>query len=96
MNLVSCLPLYMFYNSSDLIMNHLIYKIGSKKMDTQLFFCEFKGYIATAFDIASLDLDHSDLDCLFDIYEAYLDSNASVFHFVNSNFNLINARLNLI
>ena len=32
MNLVCCLPLYMFYNSSDLIMNHLIYKIGSKKM----------------------------------------------------------------
>ncbi len=77
-------------------MNHLIYKIGSKKMNTQLFFCEFKGYIATAFDIASLDLDHSDLDCLFDIYEAYLDSNTSVFHFVNSNFNNINARLNLI
>ena len=77
-------------------MNHLIYKIGSKKMDTQLFFCEFKGYIATAFDIASLDLDHSDLDCLFDIYEAYLDSDTSVFHFVNSNFNNINARLNLI
>ena len=77
-------------------MNHLIYKIGSKKMNTQLFFCEFKGYIATAFDIAQLELDHSDLDCLFDIYEAYLDSNASVFHFVNSNFNIINARLNLI
>ena len=96
MNLVSCLPLYMFYNSSDLIVNHLIYKIGSKKMNTQLFFCEFKGYIATAFDIAQLGLDHSDLDCLFDIYEAYLDSNMSVFHFVNSNFNLINARLNLI
>lgn len=65
-------------------------------MNTQLFFCEFKGYIATAFDIDSLDLDHSDLDSLFDIYEAYLDSNASVFHFVNSNFNHINARLNLI
>ncbi len=65
-------------------------------MDTQLFFCEFKGYIATAFNIASLDLDHSDLDCLFDIYETYLDSNNNVFHFVNSNFNIINARLNLI
>ena len=65
-------------------------------MNTQLFFCEFKGYIATVFDIASLDLDHSDLDSLFDIYEAYLDSNTSVFHFVNSNFNLINARINLI
>ena len=91
MNLVCCLPLYMFYNSSDLIMNHLIYKIGKIKMQTQLFFCEFKGYIATAFDIASLDLDS-----LFDIYEAYLDSNMSVFHFVNSNFNLINARINLI
>ena len=65
-------------------------------MNTQLFFCEFKGYIATAFDIASLDLDHSDLDCLFDIYEAYLDSNTSAFHFVNSNFNIINARINLI
>ena len=77
-------------------MNHLIYKIGSKNMNTQLFFCEFKGYIATAFDIAQLELDHSDLDCLFDIYETYLDSDTSVFHFVNSNFNLINARLNLI
>ena len=65
-------------------------------MNIQLFFCEFKGYIATAFDIETLGLDHSDLDCLFDIYEAYLDSNASVFHFVNSNFNTINARLNLI
>ena len=77
-------------------MNHLIYKIGSIKMYTQLFFCEFKGYIATAFDIAQLELDHGDLDCLFDIYEAYLESNTSVFHFVNINFNLINARLNLI
>ena len=77
-------------------MNHLIYKIGNMKMNTQLFFCEFKGYIATAFDIAQLDLDHCDLDCLFDIYEAYLDSDTSVFHFVNSNFNHINARLNLI
>ena len=65
-------------------------------MNAQLFFCEFKGYIASAFDITSLDLDHSDLDCLFDIYEAYLDSDTSVFHFVNSNFNLINARINLI
>lgn len=65
-------------------------------MVTQLFFCEFKGYIATAFDIASLDLDHSDLDCLFDIYEAYLDSNTSIFNFVNVNYNCINARINLI
>ena len=65
-------------------------------MHTQLFFCEFKGYIATAFDIAQLGLDHNDLDSLFDIYEAYLDSDTSVFHFVNSNFNLINARINLI
>lgn len=65
-------------------------------MNTQLFFCEFKGYIATAFDISKLDLNHNDLDCLFDIYEAYLDSDTSVFHFVNSNFNNINARLNLI
>ena len=96
MNLVCCLPFALFYNSSDLIMNHLIYKIGSKKMNTQLFFCEFKDYIATACDIVKLGLDQSDLDCLFDIYESYLDSNASVFHFVNSNFNLINARINLI
>ena len=65
-------------------------------MNTQLFFCEFKGYIATGFDIAQLGLDHNDLDCLFDIYESYLDSNTSVFHFVNSNFNTINARINLI
>ena len=65
-------------------------------MNTQLFFCEFKGYIATAFNTAQLDLDCNDLDCLFDIYEAYLDSNTSVFHFVNSNFNHINARINLI
>lgn len=65
-------------------------------MNTQLFFCEFKGYIAVAFDIASLELDYSDLDCLFDIYESYLDSNLSIFHFVNSNFNTINARINLI
>ena len=65
-------------------------------MNTQLFFCEFKGYIATAFDIAQLGLDHSDLDCLFDIYETYLDSNLSVFHFVNSNHDAINARINLI
>ena len=65
-------------------------------MDTQLFFCEFKGYIATAFDIAQLGLDHCDLDYLFDIYESYLDSNTSVFHFVNSNHDAINARLNLI
>ena len=71
-------------------------KQGRNIMNTQLFFCEFKGYIATAFDIAQLELDYSDLDCLFDIYEAYLDSNTSVFHFVNSNFNLINARINLI
>ena len=96
MNLVSCLPFALFYNSSDLIMNHLIYKIGSIKMHTQLFFCEFKGYIATAFDIAQLELDHRDLDCLFDIYEAYLDSNMSVFHFVSSKHAAINARLNLI
>lgn len=66
------------------------------KMHTQLFFCEFKGYIATALDISQLGLDHSDLDCLFDIYEAYLDSDLSIFHFVNSNFNTINARINLI
>ena len=65
-------------------------------MNTQLFFCEFKNYLAVIFDITSLDLDHSDLDGLFDIYEAYLDGNMSVFHFVNSNFNTINARLNLI
>ena len=77
-------------------MNHLIYKIGKMKMNTQLFFCEFKGYIATAFDISKLDLDHNDLDCLVDIYEAYLDSNTSVFHFVNSNHDAINARINLI
>ena len=96
MNLVCCLPFALFYNSSDLIMNHLIYKIGNMKMNTQLFFCEFKGYIAMTFDIAQLDLDHSDLDSLFDIYEAYLDSDLSIFHFVNSNFNNINARINLI
>lgn len=96
MNLVCCLPFALFYNSSDLIVNHLIYKIGNMKMNTQLFFCEFKGYIATAFDITKLGLEHTDLDCLFDIYEAYLDSNLSVFSFVNSNFNHINARLNLI
>ena len=65
-------------------------------MHTQLFFCEFKGYIASAFDIAQLELDHSDLDSLFDIYEAYLDSDTSMFHFVNSNFNTINSRINLI
>lgn len=65
-------------------------------MNTQLFFCEFKDYIAVAFDIASLDLCQNDLDSLFDIYEAYLDSNMSIFHFVNSNFNNINARINLI
>ena len=65
-------------------------------MNIQLFFCEFKEYIAMFFDIDMRGLDHSDLDCLFDIYEAYLDSNASVFHFVNSNFNTINARINLI
>ena len=65
-------------------------------MNSQLFFCEFKEYIAIAFNIDQLDLDHSDLDSLFDIYEAYLDSNASIYHFVNSNFNNINARINLI
>ena len=32
MNLVCCLPFALFYNSSDLIVNHLIYKIGSIKM----------------------------------------------------------------
>ena len=32
MYLVRCSPLTVFYNSSDLIMNHLIYKIGSIKM----------------------------------------------------------------
>ena len=74
----------------------LHYSIGEKTMTTQLFFCEFKGYIATAFSIAQLDLDYSDLDCLFDLYEAYLNSNASIYHFVNSNFNAINARINLI
>jgi len=65
-------------------------------MKTQLFFCEFKGYIALVFDIKQLDLDHNDLDCLFDMYEAYLDSNTSMFNFVNSNFNIISSRLNLI
>lgn len=65
-------------------------------MTTQLFFCEFKGYIAIAFNIDQLDLDYSDLDCLFDLYEAYLDSGASVYHFVNSNSSNINARINLI
>ena len=65
-------------------------------MHTQLFFCEFKGYLATVFNIAQLDLDYSDLDCLFDLYEAYLNSGASIFHFVNSNYNAINARINLI
>ena len=68
MYLVWCSPLTVFYNSSDSIVNHLIYKIGGIKMNTQLFFCEFKGYIATAFNIAELELDHNDLDCLFDIY----------------------------
>lgn len=65
-------------------------------METQLFFCEFKGYIATAFDIASFNLEQSDLDSLFDIYELYLDSNSSIFHFVNSNSNTISARINTI
>ena len=65
-------------------------------METQLFFCEFKSYIALAFDIVQLEIDHNDLDCLFDIYDAYLDSNMSVFHFVNSNHDAINACLNLI
>lgn len=65
-------------------------------MNTQLFFCEFKNYLAIAFDIAQLELTANDLDCLFDIYEAYLDSNTSIYHFVNSNFNNINARINLI
>lgn len=60
-------------------------------METQLFFCEFKSYIASIFEI-----DQSNLDCLFDIYEAYLDSEASIFHFVNSNFNDISARINSI
>lgn len=86
----------MFYNSSDLIMNHLIYKIGSKKMNTQLFFCEFKSYIALAFDIVQLDLDSSDLDCLFDLYESYLDSDLSIFYFVNINYSNINIRTNSI
>ena len=58
-------------------------------MNTQLFFCEFKSYIALTFEI-----DQNNLDCLFDIYESYLDSNSSIFHFVNSNFNAINARVN--
>lgn len=65
-------------------------------MHTQLFFCEFKGYIAIAFDIASTNLDHSDLDCLFGIYESYLDSDTSVFHFVNSNYDAINSKLKSI
>ena len=65
-------------------------------MTIQLFFCEFKNYLAIAFDIAQLELTTNDLDCLFDIYETYLDSNMSIFHFVNSNFNPINARINLI
>lgn len=96
MNLACCLPFALFYNSSDLIMNHLIYKIGNINMATQLFFCEFKNYLALIFDIAQLELTANDLDCLFDIYETYLDSNTSVFHFVNSNFNAINTRINLI
>ena len=33
MYLVRCSPFALFYNSSDLIMNHLIYKIGSDAMD---------------------------------------------------------------
>ena len=65
-------------------------------MATQLFFCEFKSYIAIAFNIAQLDLDYSNLDCLFDLYEAYLDSGASIYHFVNSNFSNIHAKINLI
>ena len=32
MYLVRCSPLTVFYNSSDLIMNHLIYKIGNNEM----------------------------------------------------------------
>ena len=32
MNLVCCLPFALFYNSSDSIVNYLIYKIGSIKM----------------------------------------------------------------
>ena len=65
-------------------------------MATQLFFCEFKGYIAIVFNIDQIDLDYSDLDCLFYLYEAYLNSNASIYHFVNSNYNAINAKINLI
>ena len=60
-------------------------------MNTQLFFCEFKNYIALAFEI-----DQSKLDNLFDIYELYLDSNSSIFHFVNSNFNNISTCINSI
>ena len=60
-------------------------------METQLFFCEFKSYIALVFET-----DQSKLDYLFDLYESYLDSNSSIFHFVKSNFNDINARVKSI
>ena len=96
MYLVRCIPFTLFYNSSDLTMSHLIYKTRDFKMSAQLFFCEFKNYLSLVFDISQLDLEQNDLDCLFDVYEAYLDSQSSIYHFVISNYNMINARINLI
>lgn len=57
-------------------------------MATQLFFCEFKNFIALSFDVKG-----NNLDSLFDIYETYLDSNKSIFFFVNSNYATIKTRL---
>lgn len=57
-------------------------------MATQLFFCEFKNFIALSFDVKG-----DNLDSLFDIYETYLDSNESIFFFVNSNYATIKTRI---
>ena len=60
-------------------------------MATQLFFCEFKSFIALSFDVKD-----KNLDSLFDIYETYLDSSKSIFCFVNSNYATIKTRLELL
>ena len=49
MNLVCCLPFALFYNSSDSIVNHLIYKIGKHTMKSEvdlLKLCGVLGYEA--------------------------------------------------
>lgn len=87
MNLVSCSPFALFYNSSDLLVNHLIYKIGSNEMKTEIDLLKLCGIVGIEAIQKMFDAHMINREQLEHVYYMFKQANNETYKIIVKSFN---------